>query len=162
MAAVLASLISSRTMESAWFGRCEYHSVLETATKKMFSLFFKDVVGRRIFWVFPCFLNLQKVWLGEDELKIFKTMWRSRISNFVVHCKLMSVSQCIYAMLFCFMAHSTFQTVWEWTKEWGFWPGIFKLCFWENLIFLCFLPCLFHFVYGRYFHSEYVLLHCYC
>lgn len=73
------------------------------------------MVGRKSFWVIPYFVNLQKVWLGEDELKIHlsKKMWRSRIFNFLVHCKLMSVSQCIYAMLFCFAVHSTFQTMWE-------------------------------------------------
>lgn len=68
----------------------------------------------------------------------------------------MSVSQCIYAVLFCFTVHSTFQTTWEWTKKWGFWPGIYKLHFWDNLIFLYFLPYPLYFVYGRYFRSKWL------
>lgn len=85
-------------------------------------VFFKYQVGRRSFQVFPYFVNLQKIELGKDELKIHvsRKMWRSRISGFLAPYKIMSVSQCIYAMLFCIMVHSTFETMQEWTKKWRF------------------------------------------
>lgn len=57
--------------------------------------FLRYVVQKRGFW--PLFYGFAEVWLGEGGLKIHlsEKMQRGRISNFLVHLKLTSVSQCI-------------------------------------------------------------------